>query len=148
MLPSSSIMRMFCTSSLSALVVLISFFGSSLVPTVQPPVLYTLQVPICDILILFVTHHTHSAFFFCHLSCNRITLSSCLSSFPLQMSIHTHSISHQYPIFSFVRTGLHCRTCGRLFLFLFSYSNCNHFCSWDCHYNIPCINFLHYLVNE
>jgi hypothetical protein len=142
-LPSSSIMCMFCTSSLSALVICFFFLrffigAHSLAPCI--PCKYRSV----DIPILFVTHHTHSAFFFVIYRAIA-SLFQAFSSCPLPMSIHTHSISHQYPTFSFVRTGLHCRTCGPPFsFFFFFYSDCNHFCSWDCH-SIPCINFLHYL---
>src|SRR6202042_1489211 len=101
-----------------------------------PPVLYTLQVPICDIHILFVTHHTHSAFFFCHLSCNRITLSSSLTP-----NVNTHAfnippISH----FQFCSYRLTLQDLWPPFSFFFSYPNCNHFCSWDCYTSLALIS--------
>ena len=78
--------------------------------------LYTLQVPICGIIVLFVTPHTHSSLLR-HLSSNRISLSS-LSSFqhPLQMSRYMDRITSPSILFA----PAHCRTCGRHFVLCFT----------------------------
>jgi hypothetical protein len=110
-LPSSSIMCMFCTSSLSALVICFFFLrffigAHSLAPCI--PCKYRSV----DIPILFVTHHTRSPFFLSFIVQSH-------HSFKLSRLAHSQCqyTRIQYPTFSFVRTGLHCRTCGPPFSF-------------------------------